>query len=442
MKKQFHILIAGLISGLMLLLAISGAKSLFAQESDWPMAESVTTLTTDPNMEQRSALALASSTRMAALWSEAGAGAKACIYDSNDWSQPEILKATGINIYWPTLAYSGTEALAAWVEVEESTKKPNPIVQMDISTRHTETVASGVIGSSAPDMVIGSQKAHLVFASAQGNNNELFTDIYYTTRDLDETTWASPTKIITHEQVIPAGRGGGIIFYPQIALSPDGQTVHVVWEQGYDALYWEVWYIAGSQSPEGKIQWDTDTIQRVSPADELGSLPDLVVDAKDQVHVAWMRPEPYRKEHADQDIYYRRLGTSEDTIQRLNNQTLRVNDNFPGLVRLSMAGAGEDICVAWHGHHGAPESSETEDIWMRCSPNAGDSWQPVINVSGSPDEHSLFSNIQLDAQGSAYATWVEYKIEGSTKLPQSLNVRTGPATLNQVFLPVVMRGNR
>jgi hypothetical protein len=441
MKKQVCTLIVGFLSGLALLLGGYGVQSAFAWDSDWPMAESVTTLATDPNMEQRSALALASSGQMTALWSEKGTGAKACTYDGSGWSQPEILKATENSIFWPKLVYSDTEALAAWVEVEESLQKPNTIVQMDISTQHTETVMSGVIGFSAPDMVMGSDQSHMIFASAHTNANSLAADIYHTSRDLDGMTWAPPTQVITHEQVIPAGSGGGIIFYPKIALSQDGQTVHLVWEQGYDFVYWEVWYIAGTRSQDGKITWNPDTLQRVSPAGELGTLPDLVVDTQDQVHVAWMRPEPDRDAKAGQNIFYRRIGASEDTIRKLNDQTLQVNDNFPTLVKLSMAGKDENICVAWHGHHGASGESETEEIWMRCSPDEGDSWQPVINVSESPDEHSLFSNIQLDAQGSAYATWVEYKIEGSTKLPQSLNVRTGPAALNQVFLPVVMRGN-
>jgi hypothetical protein len=414
------------------LLTLHGAEGTLAWGEDWPMSSPVLPLRQTLSLKQRSALALASSNRMAALWAEDGIGAKIRFYDGDQWTDPpQLLTAEGTNTLWPTLAYSGTKVLAAWVEggISES----SIVVQMDVDTMHREEVMTNVRGSVAPRLAVGPDKAHMVFAHAA---NIIEADLYYTTRNLDEAAWAAPTQVITHGQVTPPGAGGKI-FYPQIALSGDGQTVHVVWEQEHSSTR-AVWHVAGAWSGGG-ITWGTP--QQISPAGEHGTRPNLTVDAGDRVHIVWGRPTPNYVEPEGQTVFYKQLGAPGDPIP-LNDIALRVNDKFPTLAELSIAASGPSLCAMWHGHYGAAGESDTEEIWMRCSSDGGASWQGGINVSTSPNEHSLFGNIQVDSSGSVYATWVEFQIKDNEKQPLSLNVRSGPSDLYKVFLPLIMRGSR
>ncbi len=431
MTKQTKVKLGlGTLLALTLLLAPFRVAGILAWGSDWPMSSHVTPLRQTLALKQRSALALASSTQMVALWAEKETGAMISFYDGTQWTQPALVTPDGTDTLWPTLAYSGTEVLAAWVEGGIS--EPSTIVQLDTGTGHRETIMTDVRGSTAPRLAVGPDKAHLVFAHA---DNIIEGDLYYTHRNLTETSWAAPTKVITHGQVTPSG--GGKIFYPHIALSQDGRTVHIVWEQEYSSTR-EVWYVSGTWSSGDVLTWSLP--QQISPDGEHATRPNLTVDAGDEVHIVWGRPQPNYVEPDGQDVFYKRLGASGDPF-KLNDLSLQVNDKFPTLAEFAIAAGGPSLCVAWHGHYGASGESDTEEIWMRCSPNDGTSWQGGIDVSTSPEEHSLFGNIQLDHSGSVYATWVEFQIKNNEKQPLSLNVRTGPSDVYQVFLPLIMRGS-
>jgi hypothetical protein len=429
MKKRYNTVILGIAAALALFVILARAEGLLAAwGEDWPMASTVTALSQTLNLKQRSALALKSSTRAAAMWSEEGIGAKLSTYDGVEWdTPPQILRETDVDIFWPTLAYSGTELLAAWVEDEISS--PSSIIQMDVSTRHTETVMSGIIGMAVPKLAVGPDKAHLVFVHAE---NLIETDLYYTSRLLSKKAWAAPTKVITHSQVtLPAT--GGKIFFPQLALSQDGQTIHIVWAQEYNATKSRsIWYVEGNWTGS-TLEWESP--QQISPAGELGMRPNLIVDSQDRVHIVWARPTPNIVTPEEQDVLYKRLGTSG--VVQLNDLPVQVNDKFPTVAEFSIAMSGSNLCITWHGLYGS--INESEEVWMRCSADEGASWQDVRNASTSPDKISLFGNVRLDNAGSAYVTWVEFQIDNNEKKPLALNARIGPSTFKQVFLPLVMR---
>jgi hypothetical protein len=117
-----------------------------------------------------------------------------------------------------------------------------------------------------------------------------------------------------------------------------------------------------------------------------------------------------------------------------------VNNQFPSLAKLSITSEGSNVCIAWHGFY-EDDPKNKEEIWMRCSANGGASWQGGINVSASDDLNSVFGNIQMDTSGVVHATWVEFAIEGSEKKPRSLNVRSGPLDVKNIFLPLVMKSS-
>lgn len=433
-KRHWRVLISLVIAGAVGFLALIGVDNILAWGEDWPMSSHVTPLMQTLALKQRSALALESCRRLAAVWAEEEIGTKVCFYDGSGWTDPQLLTDEGTSTLYPTVAYSGTEALAAWVEGGIS--EPSTIIQMDLGTMHKEVVMTEVRGSVAPKLAVGQDKAHLVFAHAE---NIIEADLYYTTRDLEGTTWAAPTKVITHGQVTPPG-GASKIFYPQLALSQDGQTVHIVWEQEYntDERQRSVWYVSGTwPSGGGAPTWGTP--QRISPEGELGTRPNLAVDADDRVHVVWGRPQPDVLDPDGQDVLYKRVGSTGDPVQ-LNDLAIQVNNKFPTLAEFDIAAGGPSLCIVWHGHYGATGESDTEEVWMRCSYNGGATWEGGINVSTSADEHSLFGNIELDDGGSVYATWVEFQIKDNEKQPLSLNARSGPSDVHEVFLPLVMRG--
>jgi hypothetical protein len=440
MKKRRTLSIGlGITLTLTAALALMLAKDTLAWGKDWPFSSPAVALWADDYLEQRSAMALESSDRMAILWSESGSegGAKICYYNGSHRTDPQLLTSPDTATLWPALVYHGTEPLAAWVEGGGITT-PSTIVQMDINTQQKQTVMTGATGASAPQMVVGNDRAHMVFASAHDNAFYLQADIYYTSRDLNEATWATPTKVITYAQVTKSDSDSKIPYPPHLALSRDKQTLHLVWGQEQSTTSKVIYYMAGNGLSDGTPNWETP--EPVSPDNQFATRPTLAVDASDQVHIAWVRPNPTAgSDLIPQNAIYKKLGASGEPTQ-LNDLPFYVNNQFPSLAKLSITSEGSNVCIAWHGFY-EDDPKNKEEIWMRCSANGGTSWQGGINVSASDALNSVFGNIQMDTSGVVHATWVEFEIEGSEKVPQSLNVRSGPLDVKNIFLPLVMKSS-
>lgn len=419
-----------------------------AEELPWPGATDPAPLTQGNDLRERSAIAVAPGIdgNVSVAWaSERSGGITLTQQVAGSWatSKTVALDVTGKAGWHPNIVYSGTDVLATWVQGEA----PSPVTYLravrqetlgqDLNTLSTQTIITPVYGAVSPDVIIAPSGIHMVFSASRNNNPAIEVwnwNLYYMHRPLTTTTWSTPTVVITSTEVLSPGVSGQI-WYPKLALDQNGTDIHIVWEQKGEGF--TVWYIHGIWTTQG-VQWDTP--MRASPTDQNAIRPNIAMDQNQQVHISWsevIRGSGGFSNPDAQYINYQRGTPDQGNLPyRLQNRSLKVNNNFPTIAQSSISVQGERLCVAWHGFY---EGNNKEEIWMRCSPDGGLSWQGEINISQSQDWLSIFPRVRLDSQNQAHLVWMEYFLESNERQPEGLYYRTGVAELAQVFLPVITR---
>ncbi len=439
--SNISIILAILLGLGLFIVTVGGA----AGEAPWPGATNPTPLTQRNDLRERSAIAVAPGLNgnVSVAWaSERSGGITLTRQVNGSWaeSQTVALDVTGEAGWNPRLVYSGTDILATWVQGKSAGGDPNTVIQQvlnqELATINTQTIITQVYGFIAPDVAIGPTGIHLVF-SASSDPIVSKWDLYYAHRPLTTPTWSTPTVVLTSSAVITPGISSQIRD-PKLALDQEGAGLHIVWQQDTrQDRSRRIWYIHGTWDAT-EITWNAP--QRVSPLEHNAILPNITVDQEDQVHISWSEFIGAYTEADAQYINYQRGAPDQGhSPYRLHNQVLQVNNNFPTNTEAAISARGERICIAWYGFYGPEGYLGKEEIWMRCSPDSGLSWQGEINVAQSSDLLSAHAQVTLDSQGQAHLIWGEFLIEGSETQPEGLYYRTGTAELDRVFLPVIMR---
>ncbi|MBN1875660.1 MAG: hypothetical protein JXA33_15650 [Anaerolineae bacterium] len=398
--------------------------------------------------EQQPALALGAG-EMAVVWASEDATRLLLSQKAGDgdWSSPLTLGGGDGEMAWnPAAVYSDSQMFVAWTEgvAPVPGTLARRVMQQDVGIAPAQVVMSNTFGDVVPELAVGPKGMHLIFPAATQSQNWTKADLYHVYRPLEQSTWLSPEIVITHSQVVPAG-DVGIVWYPKIALSADGSTIHTVWEQkqthvaaANSYITHTVWYISGLLQ-SGNVSWATP--HQISPLDQQYALrPNVAVGPNDDVYVIWSEAIIGSAGVTDPDaqyINYRRLvnGQLSDAV-RISGSPLLVNDNFPTVSESSMGLYGNRLCVAWHGFY----TGEKEETWMRCSPDAGVTWQSVLNVSESSELLSIFPQLAIDVMGRVHVVWVEYDLIISQALPNGIFYRAGMPEMYFALLPVVMKG--
>ena len=439
MKKQYKRYISISISILLCLIAVTGVWAVTVVP--WFWASPVTNVSRTQNVQANVSLAI-DGDNIGVVWSggESAPGIYLAENSGFGWTRSALTSTINRATRFPKLVLDGSEPIVVWSQsetIKPADSQAQTLLQQD-GTDSAVAVAGPVYGRVAPDLALASTGLHMVFPAATAAFVWSKHDLYYTHRYLASTTWSAPTVVVTHTQVIPNFTSGKI-WYPELAVSSDGQTVHAVWEQsGQSPPQPEilmVWYISGTWN-SGSVLWGTPI--RISPAyQDYAVRPSVGVDTSGNVHIAWTELIPGSGGTTNPDaqhINYIQLGDSFPT--RINVDPIKVNSNSPTWASSALAINDHNICVSWHGFY---EGETTEDIFLRCSENQGVTWRPLINISESNNYLSDFPDMEFDDEGLLHSAWEEREIDLSTYEPLDIYYRGGEPHHYTIYFPLVTR---
>jgi len=428
-----------LLLGLLLLASLTAVA--LAADYSWPDAEPSQNLTQNGDSYQ-SAIAVTQS-EVAVAWAgeedDRGIFLARLNRTTGDWNTVKFADSGNRNARFPELLYTNGVLTLAWVEHESTeTRAPSRVQFQQVGAGAPTTVLGDLYGPIPRMAADTAGNIHMVFP-AETVEYGAVADLYYTYRTAGGS-WATPEIIVTQNQVIGGGSGG--VWYPSVAVSPDGQNLYVAWEQHMGIVgglpYRAIWYMEGIWNGSG-VTWGAPR-QLSAPETQLALRPDIVIDGAGRVHIIWARIQGYLAQPEGQYIEY--LNTTDNVIRLVDAYPVGVNSIRPTLTLPRIDAYQSTICVAWHGYRlGTPAF---EDVLLRCSSDAGQSWTVTVNTteSGADGALSLFPALALDGTGLVHLAWEEFQGGASYFTNYDILYRAGSAEIkvNTLYLPLIMRG--
>jgi len=342
------------------------------------------------------------------------------------WSSQVV--ANTLDSWRPHLQYAGTDLYLVWFHGQEGAiAREGSIREVRVGQAGTRSVGGTFYGPVRPRLAVGSDGLHLVFAAAITDTDWSQGDLYYAYRAFVSSTWSIPTVVVTSGQVLGGTPGG--VWYPDLVVR--GSAVHVVWEQRVaSAIDKTIWYVSGVRQAGG-VNWGTP-MQMSQGASAEERQPAVAVDASGRVHVVWTEWLSHQEEYIR---YRRRQAGTWSTSVRLDPHLVQTNQLNPTKVWASIATAGDQVCVAWHGFR---TGDTFEEILMRCSHNGGTTWGLTVNCSRSSTRLSLYPSLVLDGDGEVHLLWEEHQGGSDPKQGYDALYATGRGD-TYVFLPLILR---
>lgn len=168
-------------------------------------------------------------------------------------------------------------------------------------------------------------------------------------------------------------------------VAASGDTVHVIWQDGRDAGYSEIYY---KRSIDDGTSWESDFRLTDDPA--ISRLPAIAVSGSN-IHVVW-----YDFRDGNPEIYYKRStdgGTTWELDTRLTNTSA---NSF----RPSVAVSGSNVHLVWEeGFSGG------YDIYHKRSTDGGITWEPSNLLSNDP-ANSLSPSIAI-SDSVVHVVWMD-----------------------------------
>lgn len=260
-------------------------------------------------------------------------------------------------------------------------------------------------------------------------------------------------------------------FFPRVAVS--GESIHVVWLQGYSAKYYreEIFY---KRSIDDGITW-ADSVVLSDPDGKSSVIPDIAIAREGRnVYVVWHDWCSYQ----NCGIYFRKSTNGGETWLPAVGIALAGPDYYfyygptiaakdsevyvvyckESLLRSKKSTNcgdtwGEEVVVSETGGTGgypanlainseglhlvSQHSVDRVEIFYNRSTDFGDTWESFVPVSELDDHSSQWPSIGADDLGNVYITWFDYKYSpypwtGDIFLRQSTN--NGESWLPVVFL--------
>jgi hypothetical protein len=417
----------------------------------WPGADPLTVLPQGSEIVSGDPIAIVTKGGNTAIaWATSTSPAKIILSRVNaqgGWINDQIENPQ--SVWAPTIDYRDGELVAAWMRGpnRDTDNGVQALVQRDSGNATVHTVMNNLYSFSrtSPHLLVGETGTHLIFGAATHPEDFFNTDLYHVFRPATQSTWPAPTVAITRATVLRPGASGEIS-HPRMAL--DGSTLHVVWQQYQkrpDSR--QIWYMRGTLNGN-QVTWQTAQAQRISPTDQQNAvLPHIVRDASGTLHIIWTQligegvvlPD-------EQHIYYKALGSSAPPM-KLNDAPIYVNIDFPNWAAAKATVLNSTLCVTWHGYTATSQGAGYEDIKLRCSTDLGQSWKPLIQVSDTANQGSIFPVVALGDAGRIQVAWVEYRSPTTLASdvgimakpdPEAIYYRTG-TLVEKVYLPLVMR---
>ncbi len=424
------LLIAGLIAGVVFA----------ATDPDWDGTEPRNVSASEPDLARQPAIASSLSGRMVVAWSDQRSESEEAqrnIYavlsddDGGTWSTvPEPISETAADSLLPAALVVGDQAFVAWVDDDPPTGIYEA-ARTGTGTWETHHIPSPVqLSNTRPRLAAGADRLHVVF-----NAGKNIPDILYAARPLTAAAWPTATVIYTHTATFGS-------WYPVLAVDPDGETLHVVWEERASSSQRAIMYMRGTVSGTD-VDWASPST--LSTGITLSLWPTIAADASGNLHVVWgERVGTGAVQERGQYVRYRRYDAAGDSwseppvFRRIDDSPVRVNQLRPTDVSPNLALVERDnqatVCVSWHGFRGG---ALAEEVLLSCSPDGGQSWEAPRNVSRSPGAEaiSIVPSIVFDARGRLHSVWEEHV---GDSIVYNYEVYYARAIV-KVFLPLILR---
>ena len=340
-----------------------------------------------------------------AAWTDGRESARNIYYAAStdngwNWDAPQPVLETASDSWRPSMVLSNTTPILAWAETTESSERATYQLTLGNSTPMTVSNDHTVL-AYAPRLVMG-PGGELHMALHGGLNAK--PDILYSHRAAGATAWPTATVVFTSTTT------GS--YYPAIAVSADGQTIHLVWQDNFDGAQSTVHYLRGQQSGD-EVIWEPPLLlsegitRSVRPAIALWG---------ETVHVVWGEQSSGFEEQYISYNHSEDGGLNWSTPARVSLEPVSANNVAPTDVAptLAIAPSGA-LCVAWHGFH-LSMVSKTEEIYLACSSDQGVSWGSPVNISRSPDIMSIRPVLAIGSDGILNLAWQE--LAGSDPLSE------------------------
>jgi hypothetical protein len=245
---------------------------------------------------------------------------------------------------------------------------------------------------------------HLLFHGGSDQASEAWPSILYATRWLTGTAWSAAQVIVT--PTVSVG-----FWYPAMAISPDGERAHLVWEEQAFGGVGAIKHMSGTVSADGVAWSQLETVLSDGATESVW--PSVAADSSGNVHVVWagIGGGPLWPE---QHVHYVRYDGAIDEWSpsaRVDLEPVLVNPEVPFKVGPELAsqeaGNQHTLCVAWCGYRAGEAAAE--DVLVSCSRDGGTSWGAPLNVSRSPEagETSVRQSIAIDEIGELHVAWQE-----------------------------------
>lgn len=401
-------------AGLLLTAGLFSADRVSAADPDWFGATPRIVSTGSSQQAWRPDVAVGPSHQVVVVYSDGPRMTQRDIYAARSadggrsWSAPSAISTTVAGSLLPDVLFAGEQLVAAWVEQAADVTFTIATARYSPATdRWLMQPVPMTPGQAAPRprMAAGAGRLHMVFNAG----SEASPDIYYTTRLLTSTVWAAPTLAYTHTDVSGS-------WYPSIAVSPDGQTLHMVWEERTSALERQILHTTAAVTSAG-VDWHT-TVAALSSAGALSLWPAVAVGSEGVPHVVWAEETIGASSAcgATREHYIRY--TRRDAGTGLWQAALRIDANpvcanepnpkdlTPALALAALRGGGYQICVAYHGFR---PGGSAEEVLLSCTPSSPLGWSAPQNVSQSyaSSAMSIFPALGSDERGRLYMAWQE-----------------------------------
>jgi hypothetical protein len=387
------------------------------------------------------AIAINSLGEMAAVWSDER-GSTSDIYSAmhaggeGNWSAPpQVITTTAHDSMKPDLLAVGNQFFASWIE---PTNRKVYVTELGSGEISALTAPRAPVDDSRPSLAATSDRLHVVFSIGDTWG---IPDLYYASRPLASTSWTSIVRI--YESPAPLGA-----WWPALATSPDGQTLHLVWEERTSSSVKDIKYINGTVSGGG-VTWSTPPVV-LSTNHTHAIRPDIAIDDDGNIHVIWT--EIGTGLYDEQYVRYTRLDAGSDSWlppRRVDSSYVKANKIAPTFVvsRIAVWTNAEDdqtiVCAAWYGFRN--EDPMAEEALLTCSTNGGNIWSTTKNMSRSTTtagaEISIRPAIAFDSTGNLHAVWQEFSIGGTVTYDYEIYYATGGVSGGAVYMPLVMKNH-
>jgi len=441
---RVHLCARGLVWLLPLPLALLAVGAVIAATDPyWPGTLPSNLSNSPQDMARQPDVASGASGHMVAVWGDQRTATETAagiwnIYTASSsdsghtWSAPQVVSETAEESLLPAVLTVGDRDLVAWVDHDPA----HVIYEAEIGQSAVRAVPlPGAFRqtNTRPFLAASEDRVYLAFNGSITPTT--IPDIFVTSRLLTETTWATATVVYTHTAINGS-------WYPALAPSPDGKTLHLVWEERTTMHRRAILYITGTVSG-ADVDWHYPAVE-LSTGITNAIYPNIAVDSAGDVHVVWGEVIgtgfPYEQ---DQYVRYVRYdvagGQWLSPSVRIDDDLIRVNKDKPTYIAPSLAlfGGGDvKLCVSWHGFR---EGGSVEEVLVNCSEDGGDSWGATQNVSRSAGDDwsvSILPSIAFDALGRLHSVWQE---RAGDDLFEDYEIYWSRELEHLLFLPLVVR---